>query len=290
MRRVHPLRAAVWFIGGIVVLLAWAVGWVALVHPMGRRVVVGLLVLLLAAALVSDVGHRTRSPRGGVVVGRPPLSLAVPHAPTHTIGHCGAGIGPRSRPSRVDLPPPAGPCGDPWRRALRANPRGAILAPPSAAVAALQQALAGVGSPLADTRPRRGGDTYAEYLWDAGRRTGVDPAVVLAFFWVESHDGTQGVAVQTHSLSNARPVGHEPVVCTSDGCYAAEPDWFAGIDRMVALLLAAYAHGGVSTADQAIPVWAPASDYNSVEAFSASVHQTLAELWAASQPGAPTPP
>jgi len=139
---------------------------------------------------------------------------------------------------------------------VRTNPQGVILAPPAAAVGAIQHAFTVVGSPLADTRPRRGGDTYAEYLWDAARRAGVDPAVVLAFFWVESHDGTQGVAVQTHSLFNARPVGNEPVVYTTDGCYAAEvvrttdgcyaaePDWFAGIDRTITLL-AAYARADI---------------------------------------------
>lgn len=136
---------------------------------------------------------------------------------------------------------------------MRANPRGIILAPPAAAVGAIPRALGAVGSPLADTRPRRGGDTDAGYVWDAGRRAGGDPAVVVAFFWVASHDGTQGVAVQTYSLSTARPVGNEPVVGPTDGCDAAEPDWFAGSDRMITLL-AAYARAGVATADQAIPI------------------------------------
>lgn len=282
MRRVHPLRAALWLVGGTLVLLAWTGGWLLLVHPRGRRLLVIALVIALGWFLLA------RAMDGAPVRlhAHPGRAMGVGHAPGRPAPAPGgrrlAGTGGTICRAGTAGPPPPGSCGDRWRRALRPNLMGNIVAPPSVSVQALQQALRAAGSPLANTRPRRNGDSYAEYLWDTGRRTGIDPAVVLAFFWVESHDGTQGVAVLTHNLANVRAVGTQSAQCTSDGCYAVVPDWFAGIDAIYSLLRW-YAAAGLSTADQAIPVWAPSSDYNDVDSFRASVHQSLGELWMASQ-------
>ncbi len=192
---------------------------------------------------------------------------------------------PDCRPAGGALPRP-GPCGDTWRRAEAPNAAGAVVAPPSASVGAIWRALWATGSPLANNTPRRDGRTYAEYVWDKGRQTGVDPAVVMGFFRMESHYGIEGIAVHTHSLSNARPIGAQRALCTNDGCYADESTWWAGINDIYALLRA-YADRGLTTADTAIPVWAPSSDHNNIRAYRAAVGQTLRTLNAASRATAP---
>jgi len=184
------------------------------------------------------------------------------------------------RPDSGDVPAP-GPCGDTWRYAMGDNTDGKVMAPPSASVAAIQQALAAAGSPLADESPRRDGHTYAEYLWDEGKRTGVDPGVVMGFFNAESNYGTKGVATQTHDLANERPVPGRPTRCTNDGCYVYDDTWFDGIDRIYGLL-AGYARRGLDTAGKAIPTWAPSSDYNDDAVYSRNVRATMQALTAAS--------
>lgn len=167
----------------------------------------------------------------------------------------------------------AGLCDDPIRRAFAANPGGQILHPPSVGVRAIWQALQAAGSPLADTSIERDGRTYAQYIWDAGRASGVDPAVFMGMFNVESGYGSSGVARYTHSPGNMRAKDGEASV---EG-YAFYPDWFAGIDATYALLRE-YALNGAPTVDAAIPVWAPASDHNDPAAYIAAVKETMARI------------
>jgi len=184
------------------------------------------------------------------------------------------------RPDASGVPQP-GPCGDTWRYAVAANPNGRVVAPPSASVAAIWQALSAQGSPLADNTPRRDGRTYAEYLWDEGKRRGIDPGMVMGFFNAESNYGIKGIAIRTHDLANERPVPGHPVRCSNDGCYVYDDTWFDGIDRIYGLL-ADYARRGMDTADRAIPTWAPSTDHNDDAIYSRNVRATMQALTAAS--------
>jgi len=142
-------------------------------------------------------------------------------------------------------------------------------------------ALWAAGSPLADNGPRNNGKTYAEYIWDEGKATGIDPAIVMGIFRQESSYGTQGMAVLTHSLGNMRPMHPGAQLCGGDGCYQYEPNWFRGIDDIYRLLRR-YVARGYATADQLIPTWAPPGDFNDDAIYSFSVHQTMHALNAAS--------
>jgi len=184
------------------------------------------------------------------------------------------------RPDASGIPEP-GPCGDTWRYAQAVNAQAHVLAPPSVSVAAIQQALTSADSPLADTTATRDSRTYAEYLWDQGKRSGVDPGMVMGFFNAESSYGTQGMSTQTHDLANERALAGRPSRCSNDGCYVYDDTWFDGIDRIVALL-ADYAHRGLDTADKVIPIWAPTSDYNNDLVMSGNVRATVQALHAAS--------
>jgi len=229
-----------------------------------RRVLGALLLAVLACALLLALTRGATSIEGGVLSGR------------------AAGVTPDAAcpPDASGIPGP-GPCGDTWRDARAANPDGRVLASPSASVAAIQRALAAAGSPLADEGPRRDGRTYAEYLWDGGQRTGVDPAVVMGFFNAESNYGTRGMAAQTHDLANERSVSGRPSRCSGDGCYVYDDNWFDGIDRIYGLL-ADYARRGLDTADKVIPIWAPQSDYNDDALMASNVRNTARALNAAS--------
>jgi hypothetical protein len=140
------------------------------------------------------------------------------------------------------------------------------------------RALADYASPLAGTWPRKGGYSYAEYIWHAGKALGVDPAVFMGVFWHESHFGLRGVAAGTHSPGNLR--------CYSDplpgsycypGDYEAYSSWWYGIDATYTLLRS-YAHHGARTVAEAIPIWAPPSDSNNDPAYIQSVLATMAQI------------
>jgi len=215
----------------------------------------------------------------GVVVAAVLLPNVIRRGPSRGPGN--ASLGPSGafaacRAIGTGLPAP-GPCGDPWRRFAAANPRGRLAAPPSVSVGAIWRALDAAGSPLADNNVRRGGRTYAEYIWDVGRSTGIDPGVMMAFFNQESNYGTKGVAVRSHNPGNLRPIPNRRTVCDVDGCYAYAADWFQGIDDTYGVLRH-YTARGIKTIEQAIPVWAPNVDHNDDNVFLNGVHYTMRAL------------
>jgi len=230
-----------------------------------RRLLGLALVVALVCVFLLSLARTTTSVSGGQLLPRPGRAVA-PDQSCH--------------PDASGIPAP-GPCGDTWRYTEGANQTGSVMAPPSASVAAIAQALRSVGSPLADDAPRRDGRTYAEYLWDEGKRTGVDPGVVMGFFNAESNYGIKGIATQTHDLANERPVPGRPTRCSNDGCYVYDDTWFDGIDRIYGLL-ADYARRGLDTAGKVIPTWAPSSDYNDDAVYSRNVRATMQALTAAS--------
>ncbi len=172
--------------------------------------------------------------------------------------------------------PPVGAFGDAHRGAMAANPEGAIMHVPSVSVAAIHSALQAAGSPVLDAAYADHKDA-AEYIWDSGRVLGVDPAVVMAMFHHESVFGTQGMARQTLSIGNIRPLAGQPQL----NGYRLYSSWQQGIDDCYRLLRS-YAHNGAATVPQAIPVWAPPTDNNDDSAYIASVLNTMGALYDAS--------
>lgn len=153
-----------------------------------------------------------------------------------------------------------------------------LLAPPSISIDAIKQVLTKARSPLAADAVLHGGRTYAEYIWDKGKATGVDPAVMMAFFNEESNYGTRGVAVATHNPGNIRPFAGRRNYCSVYGCYAYAVNWFQGIDDTYNLLRTYATTKGLRTAAQAVPVWAPSNDHNDDSIFIDGVRNTMRSL------------
>jgi len=172
--------------------------------------------------------------------------------------------------------------GDRERRALAPNIGFRILAAPSVSVTAIRAELRRVGSPLLYTTWADGKDA-AQYMWDAGRVLGVDPALLLAFFLHESHYGTRGMARLTFSVGNIRPLSGQPEL----NGYRFYRTWEDGVDDTYRLLRR-YAHRGAPDVASAVPVWAPSSDNNNVAAYIASVQDAMRRFYLLSMPGATT--
>lgn len=254
----------------LVLALAWrrallgvyVIGWLGpryLARLLARNPLIAVLVLCAAIWLVAQ----QRTPFGGTAPNLDPIA--------HALGLSAPAPGPCAGANAAAHQPDL--CADRGRRAVAANPAGQLLHAPSVSVRAIWQALQAAGSPLADEGPRRAGRTYAEYIWDAGRVSGVDPAIFMGMFNVESRYGQSGVARYTHSPGNMRATGGQENV---EG-YASYPDWFAGIDATY-LLLRSYAVHGAPTVDTAIPIWAPAYDHNDPTAYVAIIKDTMTRI------------
>jgi len=208
----------------------------------------------------------------------PAWRLAV--AADHTTG-AAAGIARATTralvpPSSAVVLPPVGAFGDAHRLAMAANSVGAIMHVPSVSVAVIRSALRAARSPVLDAAYADHKDA-AEYIWDSGRVLGVDPAVVMAFFRHESVFGTRGMARETLSVGNIRPLPGQPQV----NGYRLYASWQAGIDDCYRLLRS-YARNGATTVPQAVPVWAPPTDNNDDSAYIASVLGAMGALYDAS--------
>lgn len=204
-------------------------------------------------------------------------ATAVPHKVQVIVQHnqLPAAVSHAARQLSPLLPAP-GTAGDLQRRAFGVNVTGELLHLPSISVAAIRQALSANGSPILNEQFADGKDA-AEYIWDAGRVLGIDPAVLMGIFKHESQYGTLGVAVHTHSVGNIRPLAGQP----DWHGYRLYASWQQGIDDCYRLLRQ-YALHGATTVDQAIPVWAPPTDSNDDTSYISSVMATMSYLNAAS--------
>jgi hypothetical protein len=166
---------------------------------------------------------------------------------------------------------------------IQPNPEGWIDHRPSVTQQQVAHALFDAGSPLAGSWPRRDKYDYAEYIWNAGRALGIDPAVFLGFFHHESGYGLAGMATVTHSPGNLRCYNSSLPGSYCDnvnGGYEAYQTWFDGIDGMYALLWH-YGHVlGLRHVDQVVPVWAPNSDGNNDSAYIQGVLDTMQQATA----------
>lgn len=112
-------------------------------------------------------------------------------------------------------------------------------------------------------------------LYDFGLKYDIDPVYALAFFLHESGFGTTGVARVTHSLGNIRATpGYQ-----NYGGYRKYTSWEAGFEDWYRLIRIQYIEKwGLATIDQIIPVYAPSSDHNDVEAYIRAVKQAV-DTW-----------
>jgi hypothetical protein len=109
-------------------------------------------------------------------------------------------------------------------------------------------------------------------LYNLSKHYGIDDAYALAFFKHESRYGTTGIARLTLSLGNIRcSAGYQ---CIQG--YRAYPNWQAGYADWYRLIATTYiAEWHLTTVEQIIPVYAPASDGNDVAGYIAAVKQAV---------------
>lgn len=163
--------------------------------------------------------------------------------------------------------------------ASRSNPSGAgimydtryqVMGAPSVDADFLNQVLDAYGSPA---------HGKGQALYDLGVKYGVDPVYALAFFMHESRFGTTGVAQVTLSLGNIRVTpGYEDY----DG-YRKYKTWEEGFEDWYKLIKVQYIEDWkLLTVDQIIPVYAPSSDHNDVDAYIQSVKSAV-DTWRSGQ-------
>lgn len=104
---------------------------------------------------------------------------------------------------------------------------------------------------------------------------GIDRAVALAFFVKESSCGTAGVATRTKNWGNLRK-GKRQVAKTNHP-FAVYKSWADGL-RDFCDLLWRYHQRGLTTIEQIVPVYAPASDGNRPDTYIATVRR-LIQRW-----------
>ncbi len=120
--------------------------------------------------------------------------------------------------------------------------------------------------------PARG---KGQALYDYGVQYGIDPAYALAFFMQESTLGTRGVAAVTRSLGNIRATAGHPQYKG----YRAYATWEEGFADWYRLVAKQYVERwGLTTIDQIIPVYAPASDHNNEKLYISSVKHSV-NMW-----------
>jgi hypothetical protein len=153
----------------------------------------------------------------------------------------------------------------------------AVQGPPTLSAAFIDQFLRAAGSPAAGL----GTTLYALSL-----KYGIDDAHSLAFFHHESEYGKYGMAASTHSLGNIRcSVGYS---CDPTGGYRSYESWADGAQDWYHIIHDGYLGRGPNkerglvsqacpclTVSTIIPVYAPASDNNDVQAY---IHSILADV------------
>ena len=144
------------------------------------------------------------------------------------------------------------------------SPDLTLAAPPRIPRARFAAVLAEARSPAAPA---------ADACFAAIVAQGIDPAIGLAMFRHESGCGCAGVAVKTRNWGNLRKsMGRAHHVADGWAWYSSWPDGAADW----AALMRAYVGRGLTTVRAAIPVYAPSSDHNAPESYSAAVLAAVA--------------
>ncbi len=100
---------------------------------------------------------------------------------------------------------------------------------------------------------------------------GIDPAIALGFFSVESTYGTAGLATQNHNFGNIR---------SSAGGFRSYGSWMEGLDDWLNLMNNEYLPSdkfNAQTVDEVIPIYAPASDNNNEGEYIGAVRSRVAD-------------
>lgn len=143
---------------------------------------------------------------------------------------------------------------------------GPIVGPPTISASRIRAVLDAYGSPAASS---------ATFLHERGVAYGIDPAYCLAFFVLESHAGTRGIATLTHSVGNIRA---RPGQAQVNG-FRQYADWDDGIEDWYRLMSQFYVGElGLTTVDAIVPVYAPMSDNNDPTSYAKTI-KTLVALW-----------
>src|SRR5437763_909416 len=152
----------------------------------------------------------------------------------------------------------------PTEHALLTVSKQSVIGHPTLRPDFLNQVLAAAHSPAQGT---------GQALYDLSVRYGIDDAYALAFFQHESMFGTTGVARSTLSLGNIRcSAGYR---CMAG--YRAYASWIAGYADWYQLISNLYIRTWhLTTVEQIVPVYAPASDGNDVAGYIAAVEQDVA--------------
>ncbi len=109
-------------------------------------------------------------------------------------------------------------------------------------------------------------------LYVLGLQYNIDPVYALAFFMHESSFGTTGVARVTRSLGNIRATSGY----ASYHGYRKYKSWEDGFKDWYKLIKQQYVQKWkLSTIDQIIPVYAPSSDHNDVDAYIQSIKNAV---------------
>jgi len=145
-----------------------------------------------------------------------------------------------------------------------------VLHNPTISVAFINQVLASYNSPAAGK---------GQALYDLGVKYGIDPAFALAFFMHESTFGTAGEARTTLSLGNLRCIPNFACVDQDRGGYASFASWEDGFQAWYELIRNLYvSQWGLTTVNQIIPKYAPASDNNDEAAYIAALKHAI-DTW-----------
>lgn len=150
-----------------------------------------------------------------------------------------------------------------------------VAAPPRIDVSNFTRVLDEAHSPAAP----EAGALYAAFV-----AAGVDPAVGLAFFAVESSFGKAGITADydTKNWGNVRTAevpGAGAVISTRGGPFVKYPNWTAAVQDWCARLLGPrYAGAGLLTVPQVVVKYAPASDANDPDGYAEKV-RFLVEKW-----------
>jgi hypothetical protein len=103
---------------------------------------------------------------------------------------------------------------------------------------------------------------------------GVDPAIALAFFHVESSYGTAGIATETKNWGNLRPHDWSDRPIGESGGFSSYATWADGAKDFVDLMVRSYSDKSLGAA---LIVYAPPSDGNDPAAYAQTVENVVAD-------------
>ncbi|MGD9679846.1 MAG: nitrous oxide reductase family maturation protein NosD [Candidatus Obscuribacterales bacterium] len=156
---------------------------------------------------------------------------------------------------------------------------------PTISAAKIDEVLREAGSPAAKERIRDAATgkelTFGQHLYKLGVEYGIDPAVTLGFFKMESTYGKRGVAHRTHSLGNIRAgSGYRQYGSFAEGAR----DWFRLIQDGKH-----YFRKGRDTVGKIIPKYAPKSDGNDEHGYIDTVESNVRKWSRASEHASAAP-